>query len=94
MNNRELDERVARALGWTTNDWVPKYSIDYACVPEMLAWLRDRVLSVDITHYFTGAGIHKPVYVMASAFQEHGATIPEALSRLVVAVAEAKEAGQ
>lgn len=121
--SHELDEKVARALGWVPIRGVPgttgakcrawtkawssndnrmlmevlsAYSTDYACVPEMLAWLRSRFTLTDIGVYRDGEVWARGSFEDVDTIDvvSSGDTIPEALSRLVVAVAEAKEAGQ
>lgn len=112
--SRELDEKVARALGWAKLRWdgpnligrkpgkagmwcAGSYSTDYACVPEMLAWLRGRgyhaIMLVSAVDGMATASCYTGL-LDTSKLMQHGATIPEALARLVVAVAEAKEASQ
>ena len=111
--SHELDEKVARAMGWVCVDlkatykWrrpgspalcqtVNPWSTDYECVPEMLAWLRSRFTLTEIGVYKDGEVWARGSFddVDTIDMESPGDTIPEALSRLVVAVAEAKEAGQ
>lgn len=106
--SRELDEKVARVLVPNLTSEAFKeavkqdgaafaYSSDWLCFEEMLAWLRN-LGSVQID-----VGIWRDAEVSASFCSRStpdiddcavGATLPEALARLVVAVAEAKEAGK
>lgn len=116
MNSRELDEKVALLLGHGVTEGsdfmrvehfgvtlLARYSTDYACVPEQLAWLRAQHGSDIAFQFFTirmrADGVWTafcilPVGKQSMPLEAHGATIPEALSRLVVAVAEVKEAGK
>lgn len=71
----------------------PDYATDAALIPELLAWLRDTShLPTKITHYATGADIHPPFYVERGVHWADGQTIQVALSRLVLALAEARGA--
>jgi len=81
----------------TWHNWPPKLSTDYARVPEMLAWLRTKIAGdTEIMLEQRCATGGWTACVWESSDGEaiptgRGATIPEALAQLVVAVAEAKE---
>lgn len=71
-----------------------RYSTNPACIPEMLAWLHDPPAVVAIGSWWNGtwAFLTHTKFSMDKV-PEHavrGATISEALARLVVAVKEAK----
>ena len=95
-----LSERVAGMMGWRKlNDshfgWEraplralypqPSYASDWSLLPEMLAWLRERITdTLKIEEFIDG---HVTAWLFGSAFVT-GETLPEAVARLVVAVAE------
>lgn len=105
MTDRKLDEAVARVLGWTRDakkwdgwrhpeerwfqDACPRYSTQPSAQAEMLAWLSNRAwedecsIIVVVTPSLASASI-------AGYCMQSGATINEALARLVVAVAESE----
>jgi hypothetical protein len=101
-----LSERVAGVLGWSTAPgslgpvWKkpgdvrsyprPLFASDWSLMPEMVEWLRERDMDFEI---FFGDDLW---YVTAgSSFDFYGTrdcdTLPEAVARLVDAVAEREE---
>lgn len=99
MNDRELDERVARAIendpGWDMGFWIPPaYSSDWSCCEEMLAWLtQDKESQVSIANCCSDGWCAQ--FSTTDYFEiVNGATLPLALARLVCAVAAAKEKKQ
>ena len=84
---------TGRTAGVYRRRFVPAFSTDAACIPEMLAWLR-------ITFELTEVGVSRDGEVWARGsfddvdtidMVEDGSTLSEALAKLVVAVGEAKE---
>lgn len=119
LTGRELDAKVAEAMGWTVKHhddgvgfWCERpsqsksgwtevlqddaYSTDFALLPEMLDWLRE---NYDFRNAKRVVKLGYGVVCTASVWngtrgpgpEAGGATLPEAVARLVVAVA-AKEA--
>lgn len=99
LSGRDLDAAVARVL-WLGGDihhpehpaYGRAYSTDYALLGEMLSWLRSRLRpghelsceddgSVWVTATYTADGYGRDYFQTAK-----GATLPEAVARLVVAV--------
>ena len=92
----ELDRAVAIAMGYRTSGRRQKWSTNPRHIDELLAWLDQRCEWVEITQY-RGRG-PRSVVALALINADHdadpqgvGATIPEALARLVVAVKEASD---
>ena len=112
VSNRELDERVARAMGWTitlsdtADPWQVKferyrtlraYSSDWSCCEEMLAWLRKaagNIIMLIAEDGLSTVSNYRGLDRSATDAMAHCAALPEALARLVVAVAGAKEKKQ
>lgn len=73
-------------------DVVPAYSTDYAALPEMLAWLSERNAFPTLREGCLKGWEGSAVRYNAKAFnqdryiQETGATVPELVARLVLAV--------
>lgn len=98
-----LSERVAKVLGWSVPDapgraywrspdsvlWrLPAYASDWSLLPEMLAWLRERGMHVRIQLYVkSGCAVTASGDLVVPDLAEAD-TLPEAVARLVVAVAE------
>ncbi len=103
MSDRKLDEAVAMAMGWRNKStgWVePKfgaqtmryprsYSTDPATQAEMLAWLQDRGSRVELVWNEDELPAWG-AWMAPRSKEQSGATINEALARLVVAVAESE----
>ena len=80
--------------------WVPKYSEDAATQPEMLAWLRQRGCLLEMFEIPEGDDDELVVWRVQgwirscsdSSLDVRGETLNQAIARLVVAVAAAREA--
>jgi hypothetical protein len=127
MSTRELDKKVALAMGWEPPskrgrcdvcgwhlvkapviftpgcvpdncsmrprpepraDRIAAYSTDHAALPEMLAWL-DKLGSWKVLRY-TGASARYEAFGQGVSFVQ-GATLPEAVANLVVALHERRD---
>jgi hypothetical protein len=105
LAGRTLDEAAARAMGWRDFtpaphtrvmmgaapdgelDYLPNYCTDAARIPEMLAWLHP-LGSVEIHSNRAGC----LAFIVGDDVACNGATLQEALARLVCQVA--KERGK
>lgn len=103
LTGRALDVAVAKVL-WHGGDLDhPEhpsrdrhYSTDAACISEMLAWLESQGEDVELLMHFLAGGWHcdfapRISAVAAACSNATGATLQEALARLVVAVWEAQD---
>jgi hypothetical protein len=106
LEGRELDAAVFRALssGWgdkLSDELIATlfrqphfgpYSTHPERLPEMLAWLQERAGGLDITWLCDGdPGAKWEAYRAPSSIPQKGATLNQAVARLVVAVAASKE---
>lgn len=106
LDGRDLDRACAEAMGWTTKEFSsatamvrgkelvwqpPRYSTDPSTQKEKLAWLHSEgAVCVIIGHYAGHASACATSPVMDNQ-HTRGATIDQALARLVCVVAKAKK---
>ena len=97
QSNRDLDRRVAEALGWPNvnhpdeawlNAHLPPYSTDFGPrTDEKWAWLRERG-DIEVGTHTGGVIVYLLRYGPRSNVSVEAPDLKEALARLVVAVAE------
>ena len=107
LDGRDLDRACAEAMGWTTKEFSsatamvrgkelvwqpPRYSTDPSTQAEKLAFLQqpDGAVGIDIRNGEATATVWSFADLIICA-EATGATIDQALARLVVSVAKAKK---